>query len=51
MNKPEHVDGSDRQQDEDRGPNIKVIYGLIALALVAAIAIAALIVFPFYMRR
>jgi hypothetical protein len=38
-------------QDETGGPNLKIIYGLIVLALVAAIAVAALIVFPFYVRR
>jgi len=46
MNNPEHGD-----HDESGGPNLKIIYGLIVLALVAAIAVAALIVFPFYVRR
>jgi len=47
MNNTEH--GGD--QDETGGPNLKIIYGLIVLALMAAIAVAALIVFPFYLRR
>ncbi len=46
MNNPEHGD-----QSETGGPNLKIIYGLIVLALVAAIAVAALIVFPFYLRH
>ena len=41
----------DRTDDEARGPNLTLIYTLVALALLAAIAIALLIVFPFYLRR
>ena len=41
----------DRASEERGGPNLTLIYSLIALALVAAIAVAALIVFPFYIRR
>jgi hypothetical protein len=33
------------------GPNLALIYGLIALAMLAAIAVAALVVLPFYHRR
>jgi hypothetical protein len=33
------------------GPNLVLIYSLIALALVAAIGLALLIVMPFYLRR
>lgn len=33
------------------GPNLKLYYALIAFALLTAIAIAAMIVFPFYARR
>jgi hypothetical protein len=33
------------------GPNLTLIYSLIALALAAAIGFALLIVFPFYHRR
>jgi hypothetical protein len=34
-----------------QGPSLALLYSLIALALVAAIALAALIVLPFYRRR
>jgi hypothetical protein len=33
------------------GPSLTLIYGLIALALAAAIGLALLIVLPFYRRR
>lgn len=33
------------------GPNLTLLYSLIALALAAAIGLAALIVRPFYLRR
>jgi hypothetical protein len=41
-------DGSNR---ESSGPNLKLIYGLIVLALVLAIGFAAFIVLPFWQRR
>ena len=41
----------DNGSRESSGPNLTLFYSLIALALVAAIAVAALIVFPFYIRR
>jgi hypothetical protein len=34
-----------------QGVNIKLIYSLIGLAMIAAIAIAIFIVLPFYHRR
>jgi hypothetical protein len=34
--------------ERSRGPNLILIYSLLGLALVAAMAIAALIVLPFY---
>ncbi len=37
--------------EEPQGPNLKLLYGLIALALAAALAIATMIVLPFYRRR
>ena len=37
--------------DEPSGPNLKVAYSLLAVALVAAICIALFIVLPFYHRR
>lgn len=40
------------QKDEpSSGPNLVLIYSLIALALVTAIGFAVLIVLPFYLRR
>jgi hypothetical protein len=46
----------DAPQDEEevqkaRGPNLTLLYGLILLAVLAAIVFAALIVMPFYHRR
>ena len=41
----------DSVDEQSNGPNLTIFYVLIALALLAAIAIAALIVFPFYIRR
>jgi hypothetical protein len=34
-----------------KGPSLTLLYSLIALALAAAIALAALIVRPFYLRH
>ena len=34
-----------------RGPNLILLYGLVVLALAAAIGLALLIVLPFYHRR
>ena len=43
---------SERHEDEPSpGPNLKLIYGWIAAALIVAIGVAALIVLPFYLRR
>ena len=33
------------------GPNLTLIYALIALAMLAAIAVAALVILPFYNHR
>jgi len=41
----------DHVEEESSGLNLKLVYSLIALALLAALAVAALIVFPFYLRR
>jgi hypothetical protein len=43
--------GGEREDSPARGPNLKLLYGLIALALAAAIGFATMIVFPFYHRR
>jgi hypothetical protein len=42
---------SDQQEETSQGPNLVLLYSLIALALVAAIGFALLIVMPFYLRR
>jgi len=42
--------GPDDNNEPAPGPNLVLLYSLIALALAAAIAIAALIVLPFYQR-
>jgi hypothetical protein len=34
-----------------QGPSLKLLYGLLVLALAAAIGFALLIVLPFYRRR
>lgn len=43
--------GEPAQGSGSSGPNLVVIYSLIALALVVAIGFAILIVMPFYLRR
>ena len=46
------IERQDASSDEPaQGPNLALLYGLIALALAAAIGLAALIVRPFYLRR
>lgn len=42
---------SDPDDQPSSGPNLTLIYSLIAVALAAAIGLAMLIVFPFYQRR
>jgi hypothetical protein len=39
------------EPERGRGPNLALIYSLIVLAMLAAIAFAALIVLPYYDRR
>lgn len=41
----------DPEEDPSRGPNLVVIYGLILLAMLVAVAVAAFIVLPFYRRH
>jgi hypothetical protein len=43
--------GIDADDNPSNGPNLILIYSLIALALAAAIGFAAMIVLPFYHRR
>jgi hypothetical protein len=42
---------ADDPNDSGEGPNLKLIYALIALALIVAIGLAAMVVLPFYLRR
>jgi hypothetical protein len=41
----------EEKDEPSSGPNLVLMYSLIALALVAAIGLALLIVLPFYLRR
>jgi hypothetical protein len=41
----------DQEDPPSSGPNLTLIYSLIALALAAAIGLALMIVLPFYHRR
>lgn len=47
--RPDEKDSSDDQPT--RGPNLTLLYSIIAFALAAAIALAAMIVWPFYKSR
>ncbi len=54
MSDLEHKPKPGHEPDEvpqSQGPNLVLIYSLIAFALVAAIFLAGLIVLPFYHRR
>jgi hypothetical protein len=42
---------SDSGEGPSQGPSLKLLYGILALALAAAIGFALLIVLPFYRRR
>ncbi len=39
------------EESKSQGPNLTLIYSILVLALLAAIAVAALVVLPFYNRR
>lgn len=39
------------EEEGAQGPNLVLLYSLIALALAVAIGLAMLIVWPFYLRR
>ena len=51
MNKLERRTPDDQEEEPSQGPNLVVLYTLIALALAAAIGFALLVVLPFYHRR
>ena len=50
---PKSVTGEKKEDDGEpsEGPNLVLLYSLIALALAVAIGLAMLIVLPFYHRR
>ena len=53
MNKPEVLPPGPIHSETNEpspGPNLKLLFGLVALALAAAIGFALLIVWPFYRR-
>jgi hypothetical protein len=51
MNDLERREESDALEERSQGPNLILLYSLIALALLTAIGFAVMIVFPFYHRR
>jgi hypothetical protein len=54
MDNPDPEDRKAESSDPDepsKGPSLVLMYSLIALAILAATAIAAMIVLPFYLRR
>lgn len=51
MNNPREPQTDRDEVDPPQGPNLVVLYSVIALALAVAIALAAWIVLPFYLRR
>jgi hypothetical protein len=51
MNDLEKTRKDEPEEERGRGPNLVLIYSLILLAMLAAAAIAALIVLPFYRTR
>ena len=50
MSKPTEPDPTPNDQ-ANRGPNLTLVYGLIVLAMIVAIVIAAMVVLPFYQHR
>jgi hypothetical protein len=51
MSDREHDAESDSGESASRGPNLFLLYSLIALALAAAIGLALMIVMPFHLRH
>lgn len=50
MSNPDRTPAGE-EESPARGPNLVLIYSLVALALIAAIGLAIMIVLPFYQRR
>jgi hypothetical protein len=51
MSDLERVEKSEASEEPSPGPNLVLLYCIIAFALLAAIGCAALIVLPFYRAR
>jgi len=51
MRPPEPGHNGSHEEPDSPGPNLILIYGLIALAMLVAVAVAAFIVLPFYNHR
>jgi len=52
MSNPKILPPQTAQENQPaKGPSLKLLYSLLALALAAAIGLALLIVLPFYRRR
>jgi hypothetical protein len=54
MSELDQEPGSSRESEpepENKGPNLILLYSLLVLALLVAMAFAAFVVWPFYSRR
>ena len=49
--KSTQIDLDDEDGPEPKGPNLFVLYAILALGLLAAMGFAAMVVYPFYVRR
>jgi hypothetical protein len=38
-------------ESESKGPNLVLLYSILALGLLAAIGFAVMVIWPFYLRR
>jgi hypothetical protein len=45
------LDVPSKKEPEQSGPNLILLYSLLALALFAAMVFAVMVVWPFYIRR
>jgi hypothetical protein len=51
MSDIDSIEKKEEEEEPSKGPNLTLLYGLIAFALLAAIGFAVMIVLPFYRRR
>jgi hypothetical protein len=51
MSDPRQQPAHDSEEPQSQGPNLVVLYTIVAVALVTAIGLALLIVLPFYNHR